>query len=58
MIEEIVDDGKEPTPQEKAMMQALMNGGMLKFKATEAGQIDVDVIPLHDLYLDAPKDPQ
>ena len=58
MIEEIVDDGKEPTPQEKAMMQALMNGGMLKFKATEEGQIDVDVIPLHDLYLNAPKDIQ
>lgn len=56
MIEEIIDDGTEPTPQQKAMMQALMHGGMLKFKYTETGQVDVDVIPTHDLYLDTPKD--
>jgi hypothetical protein len=56
MIVEIFDDGKEPTPNEKKMMQALMHGGMLKYKYTKEGQIEVDVIPVHDLYLDAPKD--
>lgn len=56
MTEEIIDDGTEPTPQQKAMMQAWMHGGMLKFKYTETGQVDVDVIPIHDLYLDTPKD--
>lgn len=58
MVEEIIDDGKEPTPQQKAMMQALMNGGMFRVKYKEDGQVDVGVIPLHDLYPDAPKDPQ
>lgn len=56
MITEIFDDGTEPTQQEKKMMQALMNGGMLKYKYTEDGKVEVDVIPVHDLYPDAPKD--
>ena len=56
MITEIFDDGTEPTQQEKKMMQALMNGGMLKYKYTEDGKVEVDVIPVHDLHPDAPKD--
>lgn len=48
----------EPTPQEKAMMKALMTGGMLKYVYTEDGRVEVQVIPAHDLYPDAPKDPQ
>lgn len=40
------------------MMQALMSGGMLKFKHKEDGQLDIQVIPVHDLYLDATKDAQ
>jgi hypothetical protein len=48
----------EPTPQEKAMMKALMTGGMLKYVYTEDGRVEVQVIPVHDLYPDAPKDPQ
>ena len=38
------------------MMQALMHGGMLKYKYTKDGQVELDVIPVHDLYPDAPKD--
>ena len=56
MIVEIIDDDKEPTPNEKKMMQALMHGGMLRYKYTEDGQVAVGVIPVHDLYPDAPKD--
>ena len=56
MITEIFDDGTETTQQEKKMMQALMNGGMLRYKLTEDGKVEVDVIPVHDLYPDAPKD--
>jgi hypothetical protein len=56
MIVEIFGDDKEPTPNEKKMMQALMHGGMLKYKYTEDGQVELDVIPVHDLYPDAPKD--
>jgi len=48
----------EPTPQEKAMMKALMTGGVLKYVYTEDGRVEVQVIPVHDLYPDAPKDPQ
>jgi hypothetical protein len=58
MVEEIFDDGKEPTPQQKAMMQALMGGGMLKFSYKEDGTVDINVIPISDIYLDPPKDPQ
>lgn len=58
MVFEIFDDGKEPTPQEKAMMQALMGGGWLKFSHTADGKIDMDVIPISDIYLDPPKEPQ
>lgn len=56
MIVEILDDDKEPTPENKKMMQALMHGGMLKYKYTKDGQVELDVIPVHDLYPDAPKD--
>jgi hypothetical protein len=56
MIVEILDDGEELTPKEEKMMQALMHGGMLKYKYTKDGQVELDVIPVHDLYPDAPKD--
>ena len=56
MIVEILDDDKEPTPENKKMMQALMHGGMLKYKYTKDGQVELDVIPVHDLYPDAPQD--
>lgn len=58
MVEEIFDDGKEPTPQEKAMMRALMGGGMFKFSHTADGKVDIDVIPISDIHLEPPKDPQ
>jgi len=58
MVEEIFDDGKEPTPQEKAMMQALMGGGMFKFSHTADGKVAIDVIPISDIYLDPPKEIQ
>ena len=48
----------EPTPQEKAMMKALMTGGTFKLVYKEDGSVDVQVIPAHDLYPDPPKDPQ
>ena len=62
MVEEIFDDGKEPTPQQKAMMQAmmqaLMGGGMFKFSHKADGTVDINVIPISDIFLDPPKDPQ
>jgi hypothetical protein len=54
MVEEVFDDGKEPTPQQKAMMQALMGGGMFKFSHKADGTVDINVIPISDLY--PPKD--
>ena len=56
MIVEIFDDGEELTPKEEKMMQALMHGGILKYKYTKDGQVELDVIPVHDLYPDAPQD--
>jgi len=56
MIVEIFDDGEELTPNKKKMMEAFMHGGMLKYKYTKDGQVELDVIPVHDLYPDAPKD--
>jgi hypothetical protein len=58
MVEEIFDDGKPPTPQERAMMKALMTGGMFKFSHTADGKVDIDVIPISDIHLEPPKDPQ
>lgn len=58
MVEEIFDDGKEPTPQQKAMMQALMGGGMFKFSHKADGTVDINVIPISDLFLDPPKETQ
>ena len=58
MVEEIFDDGKEPTPQEKAMMRALMEGGMFKYSYKEDGTVDIDVIPLSDIHPEPPKEPQ
>lgn len=58
MVEEIIDDGKEPTPQQKAMMQALMGGGMFKFSYTPDGKVDIGVIPISDIHLDPPKESQ
>lgn len=58
MVEEIFDDGKEPTPQQKAMMQALMGGGWLKFSHKADGSVDINVIPISDIYLDPPKETQ
>jgi len=56
MIVEVFGDDKEPTPKEKKMIQALMHGGVLKYTYTKDGQVELDVIPVHDLYPDAPKD--
>lgn len=58
MVFEIFDDGKEPTPKELAMMRTLMEGGMFKYSYKEDGTVDIDVIPLCDIYLDPPKDTQ
>lgn len=58
MVSEVFDDGEAPTPEQKAMLKALMNGGMLKLSRTPEGKVDIDVIPAHDLYPDPPKDPQ
>ena len=58
MVEEIFDDGKEPTPQEKAMLRALMGGGMFKFSHTADGKVEIDVIPISDIYRDPPKEIQ
>ena len=55
MVIEIFDDGTEPTPQQKKMMQALMNGGMLRYKQTKDEKVEVGVIPVHDLYPETPK---
>jgi hypothetical protein len=38
------------------MMESLMHGGTLKYKYTKDGKVEMDVIPVHDLYPDAPKD--
>jgi hypothetical protein len=56
MVVEVFDDGEELTPNEKKMMEALMHGGTLKYKYTKDGKVEMDVIPVHDLYSDAPKD--
>ena len=58
MVFEVFDDGKEPTRQELAMMRALMEGGMFKYSYKEDGTVDIDVIPLSDIYPEPPKEPQ
>jgi hypothetical protein len=58
MVEEIFDDGKEPTPEQVSMIKALMNGGIFKFSYKEDGTADIDVIPISNIQTDPPKDAQ